>query len=324
MCLQSDAVKRVIVCCVLALAGVAFAAPSANPPPAKIKAGVRIGNVPVGGLTAEPARARVRAAFDRPIHFVFHTRTWTASPRELGGRPLVDRAITKALRAPAARRVPLHVAINGDRLRRYVAGLDEKLSSPATNAQVVGIDASFTPIVTEGSPGEKVERDTMVGRIVRALSAGRRKPVPLAVRLVEPTVTAATIGPVIVIKRDSHRLLLFNGTSSWREFPIATGQAAYPTPPGDWQIVDMQVNPWWRPPDSPWAAGAKPIPPGPGNPLGTRWMGLSAPGVGIHATPDAASVGYSASHGCIRMYVSDAEWLFAHVNVGTPVFIRAA
>jgi lipoprotein-anchoring transpeptidase ErfK/SrfK len=50
-------------------------------------------------------------------------------------------------------------------------------------------------------------------------------------------------------------------------------------------------------------------------------MGLSAPAVGIHGTPDAASIGYSASHGCIRMQIPDAEWLFEHVHVGTNVFI---
>ena len=83
----------------------------------------------------------------------------------------------------------------------------------------------------------------------------------------------------------------------------------------------MQRNPWWYPPPSPWAEDAEPVPPGPGNPLGTRWMGLSAPYVGIHGTPDAASIGYSASHGCIRMRIPDAEWLFQHVKVGTPVFI---
>jgi lipoprotein-anchoring transpeptidase ErfK/SrfK len=53
-------------------------------------------------------------------------------------------------------------------------------------------------------------------------------------------------------------------------------------------------------------------------------MGLSAPLVGIHGTPDAASIGYSASHGCIRMVISEAEWLFERVDVGTPVFIVSA
>ena len=86
----------------------------------------------------------------------------------------------------------------------------------------------------------------------------------------------------------------------------------------------MQRDPWWiPPPDSDWARGKKPIPPGPGNPLGTRWMGTTAPLVGIHGTPDAASIGYSASHGCIRMRVPDAEALFNEVDIGTPVLIVA-
>ena len=49
--------------------------------------------------------------------------------------------------------------------------------------------------------------------------------------------------------------------------------------------------------------------------------GCRRPYVGIHGTPDAASIGYSASHGCIRMRIPDAEWLFQHVKIGTPVFI---
>jgi lipoprotein-anchoring transpeptidase ErfK/SrfK len=119
-------------------------------------------------------------------------------------------------------------------------------------------------------------------------------------------------------------MFVYNGERPWRTFPVATGQAIYPTPLGNWHIVDMQRNPWWRPPDSPWARGLQPIPPGPGNPLGTRWMGLDAAGVGMHGTPDAASIGYSASHGCIRMQIPDAEWLFSQVHIGTPVFIVSA
>jgi lipoprotein-anchoring transpeptidase ErfK/SrfK len=108
-----------------------------------------------------------------------------------------------------------------------------------------------------------------------------------------------------------------------RAFRVATGQAVYPTPLGKFSIVVKWRNPWWYPPASPWAAGEKPVPPGPGNPLGTRWMGLSAPGVGIHGTPEDGSIGYSLSHGCIRMHIPQAEWLFDHVNVGTPVYIVA-
>src|SRR5204863_8990401 len=98
----------------------------------------------------------------------------------------------------------------------------------------------------------------------------------------------------------------------------------HPTLVGACVVAVMWRNPWWYPPATPWALGAKPIPPGPGNPLGTRWMGLTAPGVGIHGTPDPASIGYSASHGCIRMRIPEAEWLFRHVRIGTTVFIVAA
>jgi len=126
---------------------------------------------------------------------------------------------------------------------------------------------------------------------------------------------------VIVIHRGRNLLNLYDGMKLTRTFGVATGQAAYPTPLGNWHIAVKWRNPWWYPPASDWAKDAEPIPPGPGNPLGTRWMGLDAPAVGIHGTPDPASIGYSASHGCIRMRIPEAEWLFDHVDVGTPVYI---
>ena len=131
-------------------------------------------------------------------------------------------------------------------------------------------------------------------------------------------------GPVIVIRRESKRLYVYDRARLVRALGVATGQSQYPTPLGTFSIVDMQMHPWWYPPDSEWAEGLEPVPPGPGNPLGTRWMGLSAWGVGIHGTPDAASIGYSASHGCVRMRIADAEWLFRRVRIGTPVVIVSA
>ena len=67
--------------------------------------------------------------------------------------------------------------------------------------------------------------------------------------------------------------------------------------------------------------GAKPVPPGPGNPLGTRWMGLTRPASASTARPTTRRSATRASHGCIRMHVPDAEWLFDHVDGGTPVVI---
>jgi lipoprotein-anchoring transpeptidase ErfK/SrfK len=120
-------------------------------------------------------------------------------------------------------------------------------------------------------------------------------------------------------------LTLYRGARYVRQFHVATGQAIYPTPLGNFHIVVKWENPTWYPPtQDAWAKGLKPVPPGPNNPLGTRWMGIDAPGVGIHGTDEPASIGYSESHGCIRMLVPDAEWLFEHVTVGTPVFIVAS
>jgi lipoprotein-anchoring transpeptidase ErfK/SrfK len=166
-----------------------------------------------------------------------------------------------------------------------------------------------------------LKRIASVRGIRTALARNSRSPIRVSFDVVKPKVTSANLDEAVVILRDSKRLLYFVDAKFVRWFGVATGQSAYPTPVGNYEIVNMQRNPWWYPPPSKWAADSEPVPPGPGNPLGTRWMGISSPYVGIHGTPDSASIGYSASHGCIRMRIPDAEWLFQHVNVGTPVFI---
>jgi lipoprotein-anchoring transpeptidase ErfK/SrfK len=164
-----------------------------------------------------------------------------------------------------------------------------------------------------------VRGNTIAAAIERELASGSRHPLALPVSLVH---AGRTVGPVIVIDRGTNTLRLYRVTKLVRAFPVATGQSIYPTPGGIFSIVVKERDPWWYPPtyDS-WAKGLKPVPPGPDNPLGTRWMGLSVPGVGIHGTDAPSSIGYSASHGCVRMQVPDAEWLFDHVRVGTPVVI---
>jgi lipoprotein-anchoring transpeptidase ErfK/SrfK len=285
---------------------------------------VKIGGISVGGMNAETARVHVARVYGRSVVFTYGKDSWRARPAALGARPQIGRAVTLALRARHAKRVPLRVTFNRARLQHYVARLDERLSEPASDAYLVGL-SNLTPVIASGQPGMQVNRGMMLGRIVTTLRAFHRTPIELAVEQVEPTVTPENFGPIIVVKIKSHELLFYEGTSLDNTFTVATGQSAYPTPTGQWEIVDMRRDPWWTPPpNSKWAQGAKPIPPGPGNPLGTRWMGLSAPYVGIHGTPDSASLGYSESHGCIRMAIPDAEWLFDHVDVGTPVFTVAA
>jgi len=178
------------------------------------------------------------------------------------------------------------------------------------------------PVIRRDRAGRTVNSKQLAQRVIAALRANTRLPVRVRTRTLPATVTAASFGKVIVINRSANRLYLFDGGKLARTFQVATGQAIYPTPKGDFHIVVKWMNPTWYPPvNDSWAKGLKPVPPGPLNPLGTRWMGLSSPGIGIHGTDEPTSIGYSASHGCIRMQVPDAEWLFDHVDVGTTVHI---
>jgi lipoprotein-anchoring transpeptidase ErfK/SrfK len=132
------------------------------------------------------------------------------------------------------------------------------------------------------------------------------------------TIAALTLR--IVIDRGSNTLTLYRVGEAVKTYTVATGAAEYPTPAGEFEIQTMEQDPTWTPPDSDWAKDAEPIPPGPDNPLGTRWMAIYGT-VGIHGTNNPASLGYSVSHGCIRMAIPDVEELFEQVAIGTPVIV---
>ncbi|MCW2950496.1 MAG: L,D-transpeptidase family protein, partial [Thermoleophilia bacterium] len=134
--------------------------------------------------------------------------------------------------------------------------------------------------------------------------------------------TLAALTLRIVIDQSAHSLTLFRSGKVLKSYPVAVGQPKFPTPNGSFKIVNMQKDPTWTPPDSVWAKGAKPIGPGAENPLGTRWMGIGG-SVGIHGTNSPSSIGFSVSHGCIRMQISDVEDLYDRVRVGTPVIVQA-
>jgi len=309
-----------IAAAAFASAGIACTAAPAAEQLQTIAPGVRVLGTHVGGLTLEPARMRVDAALARPLEIVYRGDELVVSPRTFGERATVDGALRSALSARAYSHLRLRVTYSSPAVDRYVARLAHRYYRAPIPAKVVGASAQG-PTVREGRLGLAVEQDTLRAAIAQELATGSRRPLVLLMAAVQPKRTADNLGPVIVINRAANTLKLYDSTHLERTFHVATGQYAYPTPSGLWHIVDMQENPWWTPPASPWAVGARPIPPGPGNPLGTRWMGLDAAGVGIHGTPNDASIGYSESHGCIRMHIPEAEWLFQHVVVGTPVVI---
>jgi L,D-transpeptidase catalytic domain len=291
-------------------------------PPAVVPENVTVAGVMIGGLTREEARLALRAYFTRPVVLAFPGHRREAPPGALGASVDAPAAVAAALRAAPGEALGLPVRFNRPELRTYVRRLVRAWSRPAVDSTVRL--HGLHPFVTRAHKGYRMREFPARMLIRRALSAHERGPLSLPRRVLRPQITRRNFGPVIVIRRGSHGLYLYRGSHFRRSFPIAVGTAQYPTPLGHFHIATMQRNPWWYPPDAAWAAGASPIPPGPGNPLGTRWMGLSVGGVGIHGTPDAASIGYSASHGCIRMRIADAEWLFERVHVGTHVFIVAA
>jgi lipoprotein-anchoring transpeptidase ErfK/SrfK len=304
----------------LAAAGIACTAAPASEQLPVIAPGVRILGTPVGGMTLDPARARLQAALDRSIAISYRGELLATPPADLGAGASIEGVLARALRARPRRHLPLRVSFSADAVSAYVASLAEQYDRRPRSAALLGADASG-PIIRPGRAGRAVEQAALQAAIEQQLSTGSRAPLALQTDPIAPRRTADAFGPVVVIDRTANTLRLYESTHLARTFEVATGQSSYPTPSGMWRIVTMQENPWWIPPPSPWAAGAKPVPPGPGNPLGTRWMGLEASGVGIHGTPDDASIGYSESHGCIRMHIPDAEWLFQHVAVGTPVVI---
>lgn len=155
-------------------------------------------------------------------------------------------------------------------------------------------------------------------RTVKALTRYQKRFSVRPTGVLDAATRKAMVGR-IVISLSQRRLRLIRDGRVARAYPVAVGQPAYPTPTGRYEVIVKQVDPTWSPPDSPWAAGLGPLPPGPGNPLGTRWIGTSAPAIGIHGTYAESSIGTAASHGCIRMRIPDVEELYEEVSLGMEV-----
>ncbi len=147
----------------------------------------------------------------------------------------------------------------------------------------------------------------------------KREGLPTTGRVAQ--LTLAALGPRIFVNLNQFELVLDRPGEAPVRFPVACGQPAYPTPTGAFTVAEKVKDPSWIPPDSPWAREAETIPPGPSNPLGTRWIGLSWGSVGFHGTNADWSIGSASSHGCLRMHIYDVEALYDMVKEGTPVTI---
>jgi lipoprotein-anchoring transpeptidase ErfK/SrfK len=287
--------------------------------PPVVPAGVTLAGVAIGGLDAATAGQAVLAAFNRPVILRLDSTTVQVTPTLFALSVPIESAVGRALTVTPNTSLALRAGIDTGLVRAFVEKLAARFDRKPVSSRLLLRNAK--PFITPSVPGRQIDKPRTLAALTDELVHGTRTTIQVRSKLTAPPVTEKTIGPVIVIRRGANKLTLYNGARRVRQFGVATGQAVYPTPLGRFSIVVKWRNPWWYPPASPWAKGDKPIPPGPGNPLGTRWMGLSVPGVGIHGTPEDGSIGYSLSHGCIRMHIPQAEWLFDHVDVGTPVYI---
>ncbi len=119
---------------------------------------------------------------------------------------------------------------------------------------------------------------------------------------------------VIVVSLQDRRLALVEDGAVKKVYRVAVGSDATPSPTGTFIIVGRVANPTYY-------HEGKVVPPGPDNPVGTRWMGLNKKGYGIHGTNAPRSIGKAASHGCIRMGQRDLQDLYAQVRSGDTVEI---
>jgi hypothetical protein len=138
--------------------------------------------------------------------------------------------------------------------------------------------------------------------------------VPLAAQQPEANaqVQPAATTRVIVVSLEDHKLALVEDGKVKKIYSVAVGKPSTPSPVGTFSIARRVMNPTY-------SHAGRVVQPGPNNPVGTRWMGLSIPGYGIHGTNVPSSIGKAASHGCIRMAKKDLEELYPMVEVGDTV-----
>jgi len=119
---------------------------------------------------------------------------------------------------------------------------------------------------------------------------------------------------VILISLQDRKLALVEGGQTKKVYTVAVGKPSTPSPEGTFTIERRVVNPTYH-------HGNRTVAPGPKNPVGSRWMGLSKAGYGIHGTNEPNSIGRAASHGCIRMAKGDLEEFYELIAVGDQVRI---
>jgi hypothetical protein len=336
----------IVVTLVLLLmgAGAAYAWDSAKKD--EIAAGVTIGGVDVGGMTAEEASAVVEAdlvdPLDKPVTVTYEKEHFTLEADELDVRADVDGMVQAALDASQEGGLPTRVlryatggevdeaiqpevAYSQGTLDDFIKGVEKNVNQPAVDASIQPSGTSLDPV--PGQNGIAVKVSELRAGLQQAVQSPHSRTVEATVDKVKPEVTTDELAEkyptYLVVDRASFELRLYENLELAKTYTVAIGATGYDTPTGLYNIQNKQVDPPWSVPNSDWAGDlAGTVVPGgsPENPLVARWMGIYD-GAGIHGTNDIGSLGSAASHGCIRMAVPDVIELYDQVEVGTPIYI---
>lgn len=308
--------------------------------------GVSIAGIDVSGLSREQARAKlnreVQSVVQSPLVVTYNGEQRTLKPEKskvgVDVDGMVDEAVTKSNQGffltNAAKSVagsnrnisiPAEISYSRAAVRRFVRSVHKSFDRAPTDASIKYSPSSIGEV--NGKNGISVRSAALTDAIDSRLkdpTEPRRLRAP--VKTTKPKVTkrelASKYPTIVVVDRSGFKLRLYKKLKLSKTYPIAVGAAGLETPAGLYNINDKQINPTWNVPNSDWAGdlAGKSIPPGPGNPLVARWMGIYD-GVGIHGTDDISSLGSAASHGCIRMNPKDVIALYPLVPMGAPVYI---
>jgi lipoprotein-anchoring transpeptidase ErfK/SrfK len=312
----------------------------------EIAPGITVGGVDVGGRDADSARKIIKREvvepLRQPIVVTYDGEDYTLSPKRLQQTAdidgMVQEAIDRSREGGIFKRLTRYasggdvdedieprVDYRGSAVKDFVNQLADEINQDPVDATVVPSGSKLRK--QAGEPGQAVEMREMTNAIDDAArSPGRDQAVQAVVRTTKPEITTKELDQAypryVYIDRGSFTLRYYRDLKLERSYTIAVGQVGYDTPSGEYSIATKEVNPTWHVPNSAWAGAlaGQDIPPGPGNPLVARWMGI-IDGAGIHGTNETGSLGSAASHGCIRMAVPEVIELFDKVEVGDPVYI---
>lgn len=320
--------------------GVAYAAyDHAQDFEGRLLPGMTVAGVAVGGMDQDEALSAVEAAIrpqlDRTLELRWKQRSWTTTPRALGARDNSSHAIDQALAASEAAsfldRVRMKVfgsvfefsndiAISFPRrdVRGFVEGVASGLDLDARDA-TVDYSSGWVEIVPDRT-GRQLRKAAARSRLMAALEENRPL-VELPVKVLEPEATTKDFEQVLLVRIGENKLYLYEDGEITHSWPVATGLPEYATPTGIYEVTEKRYLPTWvNPAPDTWGKDMPAeIPPGPGNPLGLRAINWSAPAIRFHGTSAIYSLGYNASHGCVRMSNEDAIALYDMIDVGTPI-----